>query len=135
METDLYDILLHAGRPDPDEARRQLDEAIARWPWFTAARVVRCRLTGASDPVLTLLAADRGGTEAAAEIDPEGLLHLTPADLIDRFLLEKELRIVAEEESGEGPGEEIVTEATFDEEDDLVSEELAEVYLKQGLRD
>ena len=30
---------------------------------------------------------------------------------------------------------EIVTEAEFDEDDDMVSEELAEIYLAQGLND
>ena len=42
------------------------------------------------------------------------------------------LRIVAEEGEVEN---EIVTSAQIDDEDDLVSEELAEVYLSQGLND
>ena len=42
------------------------------------------------------------------------------------------LRIVAEE--GEADGD-IVTEAAFDDDDDLASEELAEIYLSQGLKD
>ena len=41
-------------------------------------------------------------------------------------------RIVAEE--GEADGD-IVTEAAFDDDDDLASEELAEIYLSQGLKD
>ena len=41
-------------------------------------------------------------------------------------------RIVAEDGEVE---EEVVTSAELDDEDDLVSEELAEVYLSQGLKD
>ena len=52
-------------------------------------------------------------------------------EIIDRFLREEHLRIVAEE--GE-PESEVRTEADLTDEEDLVSEELAEIYLAQGLR-
>ena len=57
---------------------------------------------------------------------------ISAEELIDRFLQEEDLRIVAEE--GE-PETEVRTEAELDEEDDMVSEELAEIYLAQGFRD
>ena len=66
------------------------------------------------------------------EIDIERLMHLTSDDIIDRFLRTSHGRIVAEE--GE-PTDEIVVEADIDDEEDMVSEELAEVYLAQGLKD
>ena len=66
------------------------------------------------------------------EIDIERLTHLTSDDIIDRFLRTSHGRIVAEE--GE-PTDEIVVEADIDDEEDMVSEELAEVYLAQGLKD
>lgn len=66
------------------------------------------------------------------EIDIERLLRLSSADIIDRFLSKEHHRIVAEE--GE-PDSDIVVEAEFDVEEDMVSEELAEVYLAQGLKD
>ena len=50
----------------------------------------------------------------------------------DRFLRSDNYRIVADDD---GPAEEIRTEPEFSTEDDLVSEELAEVYLAQGLKD
>lgn len=56
---------------------------------------------------------------------------MTAEDRIERFLLQGDHRIVAQ------PGEveeEIRTEAELDEEDDVVSEELAEIYVAQGLR-
>ena len=57
----------------------------------------------------------------------------TEADeIIDRFLREEDLRIVAAD--GE-PEEEVCTEAVLDDDDQVVSEELAEIYLAQGLRD
>ena len=65
-------------------------------------------------------------------IDIAKLTEVTADDIIDRFLRSNNYRIVAEED---GPAEEIRTEADFSGEDDLVSEELAEVYLAQGLKD
>ena len=64
-------------------------------------------------------------------VDAEALTFLTSEDIIDRFLREEHLRIVAEE--GE-PESEVRTEADLTDEEDLVSEELAEIYLAQGLR-
>lgn len=66
------------------------------------------------------------------DIDIERLVRLTSEDIIDRFLSTEHHRIVAEE--GE-PESEIVVQAEFNDEDDFVSEELAEVYLAQGLKD
>ena len=66
------------------------------------------------------------------DIDIERLVRLTSEDIIDKFLSTEHHRIVAEE--GE-PENEIVVQAEFDDEDDFVSEELAEVYLAQGLKD
>ena len=56
----------------------------------------------------------------------------TSDEIIDRFLQEEDLRIVA----GDGePEEEIVMQAQLDDDDEVVTEELAEIYLAQGLRD
>ena len=68
----------------------------------------------------------------AQSIDIERLTKITSEDIIDKFLRADTHRIVAEE--GEVT-QEIVVEAAFDEEDDMVSEELAEIYLAQGLKD
>ena len=108
-----------------------LDKLLARCEWFTAGRALRRRLTGRPDARLDIVAADRHAPVDEEAPDAEALLHLSSDDIIDRFLREKELRIVAEE--GE-PETEIVTEASLSDEDDVVSEELAEVYLQQGLK-
>lgn len=65
-------------------------------------------------------------------IDIARLTEITADDIIDRFLHADNLRIVAEEGD---TAEEIVTEAALDDDDDLASEELAEIYLAQGLKD
>ena len=69
---------------------------------------------------------------AMQSIDIEQLTRITSSDIIDRFLRAESHRIVAEEGEVE---REITIEAEFSEEDDMVSEELAEVYLAQGLKD
>ena len=56
---------------------------------------------------------------------------MSEGEIIDRFLRKGDYRIVAEEGDTE---EEICTEATLDDEDEFVSEELAEIYLSQGLK-
>ncbi len=112
-------------------SKEELKSWVTRYPWFTAARLQLARCHGASDPTLAWLAADRQFVESELAIDAEALLHLSSEDLIDRFLREKELRIVAE--AGE-PDSEIAIEAELEDEDDLVSEDLAEVYLNQGLK-
>ena len=78
---------------------------------------------------------DRGGVALPLgrfTVDREALCALSPADLIDRFLKEGGHRIVAEE--GEVV-EEVRTEAELSGDDDLVTEDLAEIYLAQGLCD
>ena len=81
------------------------------------------------DLVQTLCSRPVLGTQS---IDVERLTKITSGDIIDKFLRADTHRIVAEE--GEVT-QEIVVEAAFDEEDDMVSEELAEIYLAQGLKD
>ena len=66
------------------------------------------------------------------EVDIEQLTKITSSDIVDKFLRTEHHRIVAEDGEVE---QEVVTSAELDDEDDLVSEELAEVYLSQGLKD
>lgn len=111
---------------------RELDELVARWPWFTVARIVRAAQCGSNDERLSVTEAFRGPSSLAMRaVASEALTTLTADDLIERFLSEEDLRIVAEE----GVAEEIRTEPELDDEDDVVSEELAEIYLAQGLRE
>ncbi len=92
----------------------QISQLLAKYPWYEAARVmqsyeVACRHT----------------------IDVERLIEESEGEIISRFLRKTDYRIVAEEGEIES---EVCTEAEIGEEDDLVSEELAEIYLAQGLK-
>ena len=66
------------------------------------------------------------------EIDIKTLTKITSSDIIDKFLRVENHKIVAQAGDVEC---EITTEPTLSEDDDMVSEELAEVYLAQGLKD
>lgn len=118
--------------PEQQTRIEELKALLERYPWYTTARTLHHTLCGEEDAWWQLVATDRATHTPDLEIDGEALLHLSSADIIDRFLKEKELRIVAEEGEVES---EITTEADLEEEDDLVSEDLAEVYLQQGLNE
>lgn len=109
-------------------------EVAARWPWFTAARIVRSAIGGGADAAAAVTEPFRAPSSLLCHaVDAAALVPPPADDPIERFLRERpeELRIVAEE----GEAEEIRTEAELDEEDELVTEDLAEIYLAQGLRE
>ena len=95
----------------------ELNELLARYPWYEAARECKSKI---ENPLLSCYA-----------VDVEKLAEVSEGEIISRFLRKDDYRIVAEEGEIES---EVVTAAEIDEEDDLVSEELAEIYLAQGLR-
>ena len=95
----------------------ELNELIEKYPWFEAARALT------DDDKMQLL--------DAYDVDIEKLAEESEGELINRFLRKNDYRIVAEEGDVES---DIRTEAELDDEDDIVSEELAEIYLAQGLK-
>lgn len=102
------------------------------YPWYGPLQ----RLLAARGEATTALASLTDPWRAESllmqeEVDLAALMHLTADDLIDRFLRAEDLRIVAEE--GE-PDNEVQLEAELTDEEELVSEPLAEIYLAQGLR-
>lgn len=115
-----------------DEALQRL---VIRYPWFRPLRIEEARrATGtAADVVVQLVAPWHVESSLVQQhVDGAKLQHISTEDIIDRFLREEELRIVAEE--GE-VDEEVQIEASLSDEEELVSEELAEIYLAQGLRE
>lgn len=119
-----------AGEIPPAE---ELDALVARCEWFDLARIVREIATGTPDPRLAVTAPWRAlSSLRMAAVDAGAVCRLSSDDIIDRFLREDDLRIVAAD--GE-PEEEVRTVAVLDAADEVVSEELAEIYLAQGLRD
>ena len=125
---------LRPGEPDRRGFRgRNSTRPWLRPPWFVPLRVLRERVTGEPDPVVTLLAPWRTESSLRRQtVDAADLLRRSSEEIIDTFLQERDLRIVAEE--GEPDGE-VRLQPDWDEEDELVSEELAEIYLAQGLRE
>lgn len=96
-------------------------------------RILLEQCSGEPDAVLSVAAPWREESSLRlGRIDAGALVRLTSEEVIDRFLREEDLRIVADEHA---PEEEVRTEPDLDEEDEVVSEELAEIYLSQGLRD
>ena len=67
---------------------------------------------------------------ATTDINIERLTHLTTDDLIARFLKRDDYRIVAEDGAAED-----LAERNIEDDEDMVSEELAEIYLNQGFYD
>ena len=111
----------------------QLEQLVKRYPWFRPLLIEQARRTGVPSVAVQLLDPWRIESSLMQTVaDAEQLLHLSADDLIDRFLRADDLRIVAEEGEVET---EVQTEAQLSDEEELVSEELAEIYLAQGLRD
>ena len=94
----------------------ELDAILERYPWFSAAQQLKDNLEGGA---------------LRYNVDVEKIAEISEGEIINRFLRKNDYRIVAEEGDVEG---DVRTEADIDDEDDIVSEELAEIYLSQGLK-
>ena len=94
----------------------ELDAVLEKYPWFSAAQQLKDSLEGA---------------KLRYDVDVEKIAEISEGEIINRFLRKNDYRIVAEDGDVEG---DVRTEADIDDEDDIVSEELAEIYLSQGLK-
>lgn len=121
-----------------------LDRIIAQYPWFSLARVLRERIAGRPD-MIDAAAASRAVPQQrlhsvdAAKLREAAMSIREPEDdssatdlIIERFLQAGSYRIVADDAAAE-PSDEVTTMADFSDEDELVSEELAQIYMSQGL--
>ena len=108
-----------------------IEQLVERYPWWSAPRLALVRERGieSADPA-TRLAAELHPTATIArhDINVDTLCRLSTGDLIDRFLKRDDYRITAEEGDADD-----ISRVEIDDVDDLVSEELAEIYAKQGL--
>ena len=110
-----------------------LDAAVEAAPWFMPLRVLRATERGETDPLVEMLAPWRTESALCGDcVDAGALLRRSSEEIIDTFLQERDLRIVAQE--GE-PDTEVRMQPEWEEDDEVVSEELAEIYLAQGLRE
>lgn len=111
----------------------ELDALLARHEWFTAARIIRSLVSGEADEALELPLHARGASSLSLQpIDVAALTAMTDDDIIDRFLNVGDYRIVAEQGDAEAAPD-VAFEADSDADDEYVSEDLAEIYLSQGL--
>ncbi len=102
------------------------------YPWYNPSRISIWKSSGEGEAIARLLIKNRPLLVATLHtIELEGMIaQETMPDIIETFLKCDNLRIVAEE------GEinmDVTIEVELEDIDDLVTEELAEIYLSQGL--
>jgi hypothetical protein len=109
----------------------EIKSVVDRYPWWSAARLTLARNQSNEerDAATRLIATLHPSALAPLRtIDTAQLTHLSTDDLIDRFLKRSDYRIVAEEGTAED-----LSEVEIEDDDDMISEDLAEIYKKQGL--
>ncbi len=109
---------------------KEIASLVEKYPWWSEARLHLARQEGDASDVRNRLIARLHplATISQQQIDVKQLTRLTDDDLIERFLRHGNYRIVADE----GEADDMATPEIEDAED-MVSEELAEIYLNQGL--
>ena len=108
-----------------------VEGVIERYPWWSGARLALARkMEAANYDAATRLMVTLHPTALIPRrsIDAERLTHITTDDLIDRFLKLGDYRIVAEEGAADD-----LSAAKNEDDDEMISEELAEIYKNQGL--
>ena len=115
-----------------ETSNNDIEQIVARYPWWSAARLRLYRTKGNNCDARTRLIATLHplGAINKEPIDIEKLTFLSNDDRIDKFLHRDSYRIVAEDGDAED-----ISEVEIDDEEEMVSEELAEIYLNQGLYD
>ena len=117
-----------------------LRESVAAYPWFMTARLLCSQETCERDALAELhYSAYPRPAQLLEKISLEefGITREAPEtqgreeNLIDKFLQKGEYRIVPDDETPDD--DEAAVSGNFDLSDDFVSEELAEIYLAQGL--
>ena len=105
---------------------------IGQWPWFTGARRLLAGIVRKPDEQLSLPLMVHVSNEEIQPIAPEEFRSDLEQGIIEKFLHAESYRIDPE---GEASGREVHSEESFSTEDDeeLLSEDLASIYLSQGL--
>ena len=109
----------------------ECQELLKQYPWWCTARLALARKQSDEErDEATRLTALLHPTALAQKrnIDTARLTLVTTDDLIDRFLKRGDYRIVAQEGAAED-----LSSVEIEEDDDMISEELAEIYKNQGL--
>ena len=113
------------------DKQNNIEQLLEQYPWWSALRLAVVRNSeGEIDDAATRLIAmlHPTATLRPEEIDFESLRQVSTEDIIERFLKLDDYRIVAKD----GDDSDLATPEIEDDEE-LVSEEIAEIYEKQGL--
>ena len=111
--------------------QHNIEQLLEQYPWWSALRLAIARKkNGEIKDAATRLVAmlHPTATLGPEEIDLERLRHVSTEDIIERFLKLDDYRIVAKD----GDDNDLAV-ADMEDDDELVSEEIAEIYEKQGL--
>ena len=111
--------------------QKNIEQLLEQYPWWSALRLAIARKSDGKieDPATRLIAMlHPTATLQTKEIDLEALRHVSAEDIIERFLKLDDYRIVAKD----GDDSDLAT-PEMEDDDELVSEEIAEIYEKQGL--
>ncbi|MBQ8366254.1 MAG: hypothetical protein IJX40_00780 [Alistipes sp.] len=115
-------------------ANNDISTLIEHYPWWSEGHIALAREHKGEGalPHATALVAMLHPTALIPrrQVDVARLTYLSHDDLIDRFLKREEYRIVAEE----GVADDLAA-VDCDPEEEIVSEDLAEIYANQGLYD
>ena len=113
------------------DKQHKIEQLLEQYPWWSALRLELVRNNAAMmEEAATRLVAmlHPTATLRPEEIDFEVLRHVSAEDIIERFLKLDDYRIVAKD----GDDSDLAA-PDMEEDDELVSEEIAEIYEKQGL--
>ena len=113
------------------DMQHNIEQMLEQYPWWSALRLAIARNSdGEIKDAATRLVAmlHPTATLCPEEIDLERLRHVSTEDIIERFLKLDDYRIVAKD----GDDNDLAV-ADMEDDDELVSEEIAEIYEKQGL--
>lgn len=102
------------------------------YPWCTIARLQAVEKSDKAAAIEELLQTNRRVSSLKLKsVDVEVLAKETQGEIIDRFLRLDDYRVVADDKA---EVDEICTEADLEEQDDIVTEEIAEIFAAQGLK-
>ena len=130
--------------------QEELNAVLQKYPWFMTARILLAETATEHDPLLALHRLTHpqkrsahaiypnaenamiSDTEASENEQPTNEERIADTELIDTFLSKGEYRIVPDNTIPEYDAAE--TSSVLDITDDMISEELADIYLAQGLK-
>ena len=113
------------------DKHNNIEQLLEQYPWWSALRLAVARgnegnIEDAATELVAML--HPTATLSPAEVNHEILKQISAEDLIERFLKLDDYRIVAKD----GDDSDLAT-PEIEDDDELVSEEIAEIYEKQGL--